>query len=52
LLTQRNVRMMDRMRSRLVEGNAFIAVGAAHLPGTDGLLALLERAGWRVTPVY
>jgi uncharacterized protein len=52
LLTQRNTRMVDRMRSRLEEGNAFIAVGAAHLPGTDGLLALLERAGWRVTPVY
>jgi uncharacterized protein YbaP (TraB family) len=52
LLTQRNVRMIDRMRPRLEEGNAFIAVGAAHLPGNDGLLALLERAGWRVTPVY
>jgi uncharacterized protein YbaP (TraB family) len=52
LLTQRNIRMADRMRARLDEGGAFIAVGAAHLPGDDGLLALLERAGWRVTPVY
>ncbi|HKQ31213.1 MAG TPA: TraB/GumN family protein [Burkholderiales bacterium] len=52
LLTQRNLRMVDRMRPQLEEGNAFIAVGAAHLPGADGLLVLLERAGWRVTPVY
>lgn len=52
LLTQRNLRMAERMGARLEEGNAFVAVGAAHLPGNDGLLALLERAGWRVTPVY
>jgi len=52
LLTQRNLRMVDRMRPRLEEGNAFIAVGAAHLSGADGLLVLLERAGWRVTPIY
>lgn len=52
LLTQRNVRMVHRMRARLEEGNAFIAVGAAHLPGNDGVLALLEHAGWHVTSVY
>lgn len=52
LLTQRNVRMASRIRARLAEGNAFIAVGAAHLPGPDGLLNLLERAGYRVTSVY
>lgn len=52
LITQRNVRMASRMRARLAEGNAFIAVGAAHLPGPDGLLNLLERAGYRVSSVY
>jgi hypothetical protein len=52
LLTSRNQRMLERMRPRLEEGEAFIAVGAAHLAGNGGLLPLLERAGWRVTPLY
>jgi uncharacterized protein YbaP (TraB family) len=25
-----------------------VAAGAAHLPGEDGVLRLLERAGWRI----
>lgn len=49
LFTQRNERMARRMEPRLSDGNAFIAVGAGHLPG---VLALLEARGHRVTPVY
>ena len=49
LLRQRNALMLERMQVRLNEGNAFIAVGAAHLPG---LLRLLEDAGYRVSAVY
>jgi len=52
LLTQRNINMATRMRVRLQEGNAFIAVGALHLPGDTGLLRLLRDAGYRVTRVY
>ncbi|BAU47856.1 polysaccharide biosynthesis protein GumN [Sulfurifustis variabilis] len=52
LLDDRNRRMAERMEARLAEGNAFIAVGAAHLPGPDGLLALLARRGYRLTAVY
>jgi uncharacterized protein len=52
LLTDRNRRMVERMRPRLEQGRAFIAVGAAHLPGDTGLLRLLERAGYRVSRVY
>jgi hypothetical protein len=52
LLTRRNTRMAARLEPILKEGNAFIAVGAAHLPGESGLLNLLEKAGYRVTPVY
>ncbi|MBK7973236.1 MAG: TraB/GumN family protein [Deltaproteobacteria bacterium] len=54
LLDDRNVRMVDRMASRIDRGGAFIAIGAGHLGGERGVLALLERRGYavkRVTPV-
>lgn len=52
LLDDRNLRMVERMEARLREGNAFIAVGALHLPGEKGVLRLLEGRGYRVTVVY
>ena len=52
LLTKRNVNMAERMRVRLKEGNAFVAVGALHLPGDSGLLRLLANSGYRITRVY
>lgn len=52
VVVNRNRRMLERMQPRLSEGNAFIAVGALHLPGKDGLLTLLRNKGYRVSPVY
>ncbi len=52
LVDKRNVRMADRMQNYLKQGNAFIAIGALHLPGKDGVLHLLEKQGYTVTPVY
>jgi len=52
LLTERNVRMAGRMAERLQAGGAFFAIGALHLEGDRGVLAELERRGWRVTRVY
>jgi hypothetical protein len=52
LLYERNVRMAERMSARLKEGGAFFAIGALHLQGERGVLAELERRGWRVTRVY
>ncbi|MEZ5817529.1 MAG: TraB/GumN family protein [Hyphomicrobiaceae bacterium] len=51
LLTVRNPRMRDAALPILVKGEAFIAVGALHLIGEDGLVALLREAGYEVTPV-
>lgn len=48
LITLRNHRMRDRALPLLKKGGAFIAVGAAHLPGREGLLQLLEQDGYRV----
>ncbi len=52
LIDKRNLRMLERMAPRLQEGQAFIAVGALHLPGERGLLRLLEKQGYRVSAVY
>ena len=52
VVDRRNYRMLERMQPRLREGNAFIAVGALHLPGDKGLLNLLRNKGYRVSPVY
>jgi hypothetical protein len=52
LIDQRNLRMVERMQARLKEGNAFVAVGALHLPGENGILNMLAKKGYRVTAVY
>jgi hypothetical protein len=52
LIDKRNLRMVERMQEYLRQGNAFIAIGALHLPGDNGVLHLLEQRGFRVTPVY
>ncbi len=52
VIVDRNHRMAERMQKRLQKGNQFIAVGALHLPGSEGLLTLLSGQGYRVTRVY
>ena len=52
VLDRRNFLMVDRMAGVLDDGNAFIAVGAMHLPGENGLLNLLAQGGHDVTRVY
>ena len=51
-LYARNEIMVRRMQKRIREGRAFVAVGAAHLPGHRGMLYLLEKRGFKVTRVY
>jgi len=51
LLTVRNPRMRDAALPILAEGEAFIAVGALHLIGDNGLVALLRQSGYDVAPV-
>ncbi|MGF1607855.1 MAG: TraB/GumN family protein [Kiloniellales bacterium] len=52
LLAQRNHLMVKRMQPRLEEGNAFVAVGAGHLPGEEGMVNLLVQQGYKVTRLY
>jgi uncharacterized protein YbaP (TraB family) len=51
LITRRNRTMVERMTALLDEGRAFVAVGAAHLPGEGGVINLLSEAGYTVSPV-
>lgn len=52
LLIERNVVMAQRIDSLMDHGPALFAVGAAHLPGTGGVLALLVAQGLQVQPVW
>lgn len=52
LLHARNQRMLERIIPALTDGNAFIAVGALHLPGETGLVKGLRARGYRVSRVY
>lgn len=52
LLTKRNYVMSDRIEKYLQRGNAFVAIGALHLPGDEGVLHLLEKRGYDISVVY
>ncbi len=52
MVTDRNRRMVERMLPSLKKGAAFVAIGALHLPGPEGILKLLEQRGYAVTKVY
>ncbi len=52
LLTRRNAAWADRIDGLLAgERSVLVAVGAAHLPGPEGLAALLEQYGYTVRPI-
>ena len=52
LVVRRNYVMANRMQPYLRQGNAFIAIGALHLPGRQGVLRLLESMGYKVTRIF
>lgn len=51
LNTARNLRMVERMQTYLQQGNSFIAIGALHLAGPEGLVALLRQKGYTVSSI-
>jgi uncharacterized protein YbaP (TraB family) len=52
VLYDRSVVMAYRMQRELRRGNAFVALGALHLYGSRGVLALLQADGYRAVRVY
>ncbi|HEX4875048.1 MAG TPA: TraB/GumN family protein [Chitinophagaceae bacterium] len=51
LIQQRNLNWMKQLPQLMKKQSQFIAVGALHLAGENGLVKLLREAGYTVTPV-
>lgn len=51
MLEERNVAWIPTLRLVLDNGQAVVAVGAGHLAGKGGLIALLAQQGYRVEPI-
>ena len=51
LLNNRNRNWEEKLKILLKEKSLVIAVGAGHLPGETGVINLLRKAGYKVTPV-
>ena len=49
MVVNRNKVMADRSEPMLAKGGVFIAVGALHLPGPEGVIELLRAKGFSVT---
>ena len=50
-LDNRNAKWAKKIAEIIKKDSAFIAVGALHLPGKNGLIALLKKAGYKVKKV-
>lgn len=51
LLTKRNQNWVQQLKEILKSKSVFIAVGAAHLVGDEGLITLLKKEGYTLTPI-
>ncbi|MDX1810786.1 MAG: TraB/GumN family protein [Gammaproteobacteria bacterium] len=52
LLLNRNHHMADRIALLLKKNPTFVAIGALHLPGEQGVIDLLRQKGFNITPIY
>lgn len=52
LILDRNAKMVQRLQKILPAGNVFVAIGALHLPGEQGVVNLLKRSGYEISRKY
>ncbi len=50
MLYERNYNIVEAFDTVVLNGTVFIGIGAAHLPGEDGVIEILRRRGYTVTP--
>ena len=48
LLNKRNINLANRSIPLIEKASTFIAIGAAHLPGEDGVIEILRKKGYTV----
>jgi len=51
LLYRRNANWVIKLKTLMTDKSLLVAVGAGHLPGEKGVISLLRKAGYTVTPV-
>lgn len=51
LLSKRNKNWIDQMPAMMRKNPIFFAVGAGHLAGENGVIKLLRKAGYKVSPM-
>jgi hypothetical protein len=51
LLNNRNRNWVEKLKKIMPDHAVVVAVGAGHLPGEKGVISLLRKAGYTVTPV-
>lgn len=51
LLYNRNANWVGKLKTLMTEKSLLVAVGAGHLPGGKGVINLLKKEGYTVTPV-
>ena len=51
LINERNASWAETLKTEIPEKSVLVAVGAGHLPGEKGILALLKNFGFQVEPV-
>lgn len=51
LINERNINWIPRLEKMIAAGGSFVAVGAGHLPGSNGVIELLKNKGYTVEPV-
>lgn len=50
LIYKRNRTMVKTLQPYLAQGGNFVAIGALHLPGEQGVLQLIEKSGYYIWP--